>query len=46
MIEQVRDAVRKFVAHHSAECLIEKNGFRSQLDARAAQVDTNQRRAA
>ena len=45
-IDEVRDAVREFVARYNAEWLIEKNGFRSPLDARAAQVDTNLRRAA
>ena len=46
MIEQVRDAVRKFVARYNAEWPIEKNGFRSPLDPRAAQVDLNLRCAA
>ena len=45
-IDEIRDAVREFVARYDAECLIEKNGFRSPIDARAAQVDTNLKRAA
>ena len=45
-IDEVRDAVRDFAARYNAEWLIEKNGFRSPLDARAAQLDTNLRRAA
>ncbi|MCA3425024.1 MAG: hypothetical protein INF81_18895 [Roseomonas sp.] len=45
-IDEVRDAVREFVARYNAEWLIEKSGFRSPLNApRAAQVDTNLRRA-
>ena len=35
-IDEVRDAVRSFVARYNAEWLIEKNGFRSPNDARAA----------
>ena len=35
-IEDVRDAVRNFVARYNAEWLIEKNGLRSPSDARAA----------
>jgi putative transposase len=35
-IEDVRDAVRKFVGRYNAEWLIEKNGLRSPSDARAA----------
>jgi transposase InsO family protein len=45
-IDEVREAVREFVARYNAEWLIEKNGFRSPLDARAAHLDTNLRRAA
>ena len=45
-IDEVRDAVREFVTRYNAEWLIEKNGYLSPLDARAAQVDTNFRRAA
>jgi transposase InsO family protein len=45
-IDEVREAVRDFVARYNAEWLIEKNGFRSPLDARAAHLDTNLRRAA
>ena len=32
--------------HYNAERLIEKNGYLSPLDARAAHLDTNLRRAA
>ena len=35
-IEDVRDAVRAFVARYNAEWLIEKNGHRSPADMRAA----------
>jgi len=45
-IDEVRDAVRDFAARYNAEWLIEKNGFRSPLDARAARLDTNLRHAA
>jgi transposase InsO family protein len=45
-IDEVREAVRDFVDRYNAEWLIEKNGFRSLLDARAAHLDTNLRRAA
>jgi putative transposase len=34
-IEEVRDAVRNFVARYNAEWLIEKSGLRSPSDARA-----------
>ncbi|WP_170979304.1 integrase core domain-containing protein [Roseomonas sp. HF4] len=44
--DEVRDAVREFVGRYNAEWWIEKNGFRSPLDARAARVDTNQKRGA
>ena len=39
MIDEVRDAVREFVARYNAEWLIEKNGYLSPLDARAAYLD-------
>ena len=45
-IDEVRDAVRAFTASYNAEWLVEKNGYRSPLDARAAWLDTNLRRAA
>jgi putative transposase len=45
-IEEVRDAVRTFVALYNAEWLIEKNGHRSPLDARAAWLEQTVRRAA
>ena len=45
-IDEVRDAVRDFAARCNAEWLIGKNGCRSPLDARAAWLDTNLRRAA
>ena len=45
-IEDVRDAVRAFVARYNAEWLIEKNGHRSPLDARAAWTEQTIRRAA
>lgn len=45
-IDEVRDAVRAFVTRYNAEWLIEKNGHRSPLDARAAWLDMNLRRAA
>ena len=35
-IDQVRDAVRDFVARYNTDWLIEKNGLRSPSDARAA----------
>jgi putative transposase len=35
-IDEVRDAVRAFVARYNAEWLIEKNGLRSPIDTRAA----------
>jgi putative transposase len=44
-IDEVRDAVRAFVQRYNAEWLIEKNGHRSPLDARAAWLDTSLRRA-
>jgi transposase InsO family protein len=45
-IDEVRKAVREFVARYNAEWLIEKNGYLSPLDARAARLDTNLRPAA
>ena len=45
-IDEVRDAIRHFAARYNAEWLIEKNGYRSPLDMRAARLDTNLRRAA
>jgi transposase InsO family protein len=45
-IDEVRDAVRAFVVRHNAEWLIEKNGHRSPLDARAAWLGQTFRRAA
>jgi transposase InsO family protein len=45
-IDEVRDAVRAFAARYNAEWLIEKNGYLSALDARAARLDTAFRRAA
>lgn len=45
-IDEVRDAVPAFAARYNAEWLIEKNGYLSPLDARAARLDTNLRRAA
>jgi hypothetical protein len=45
-IAAVRNAVREFVARYNAGWLIEKNGFRSPLGARAARLDTNLMRIA
>jgi transposase InsO family protein len=45
-IDEVREAVRAFAARYNAEWLIEKNGYRSPLAARAARLDTTFRRAA
>lgn len=45
-IDEVRDAVREFLARYNAEWLIEKNGSRSPLHTRAARLDTNLSRAA
>lgn len=44
-VDEIRDTVRYFAARYKAEWLIEKNGFRSPLNARAVRVDTNLRRA-
>jgi hypothetical protein len=43
-IDEVREAVREFVARYNAEWMVEKDGFRSPLDAHAAHLDTNLRR--
>jgi putative transposase len=45
-IDEVRDAVRAFVVRYNAEWLIEKNGHRSPLDARAAWLEQTFRRVA
>jgi putative transposase len=45
-IDEVRDAVRAFVARYNAEWLVEKNGHRSPLDARAAWFEQTFSRAA
>ena len=45
-IDDVRDAVRAFVARYNAEWLIEKNGHRSPADMRAAWQEQIFRRAA
>jgi transposase InsO family protein len=45
-IDDVRDAVRAFVARYNAEWLIEKNGHRSPADRRAAWQEETFRRAA
>jgi putative transposase len=45
-IDDARDAVRAFVARYNAEWLIEKNGHRSPLDARAAWLEQTFRHAA
>jgi putative transposase len=45
-IEEVRDAVRAFVARYNAEWLVEKNGYRSPDAARAAWNEEILRRAA
>ena len=45
-IDDVRDAVRAFVARYNAEWLIEKNGHRSPADMRAARQQETFRRAA
>jgi hypothetical protein len=42
-MDEVRDAVRDFVARDNADWLIEKNGSLSPLDVRAARLDTNLR---
>ena len=45
-IDEVRDAIRAFVARYNAEWLIEKNGYRSPDAARAAWYEETFRRAA
>jgi len=45
-IDEVRDAVRAFVARYNAEWLIETNGQRSPLDMRAAWQEQTFKRAA
>ena len=45
-IDEVRDAVRAFATRYNAEWLIEKNGHRSPLDARAAWLEQTFSRAA
>jgi transposase InsO family protein len=45
-IDEVREAVRDFAARYNAEWLVEKNGYLSPLDARAARLDTSLSRAA
>jgi putative transposase len=45
-IEDVRDAVRAFVARYNAEWLVEKNGYRSPTQMRAAWQEETFRRAA
>ena len=45
-INELRDVVRAFATRYNAEWLIEKNGYLSPLDARAARLDTNLSRAA
>jgi len=45
-IEEVREAVRAFVARYNAEWLIEKSGYRSPADMRAAWQEATFRRAA
>jgi len=45
-IDEVRDAVRDFIARYNAEWLIEKNGLRSPDDTRAAWYQTGLKAAA
>jgi putative transposase len=45
-IDDVRDAVRAFVARYNAEWLVEKNGYRSPAAMRAAWQEATFRRAA
>jgi putative transposase len=45
-IDELRDAVRSFVARYNAEWLVEKNGHRSPADMRAAWQEEIFRRAA
>ena len=45
-IDDVRTAVREFIARYNAEWLIEKNGYRSPAQMRAAWLEETFRRAA
>jgi hypothetical protein len=45
-IDEVRKTIRAFAARTNAKWLIEKNGYRSPPDARAAPLDTDLSRAA
>ena len=45
-IEDVRDAVRAFVARYNAEWLIEKNGYRSPAQMRATWQEESFKHAA
>jgi putative transposase len=45
-VDDVRDAVRAFVARYNAEWLIEKNGYRSPADMRATWKQGTFRRVA
>ena len=45
-IEDVRDAVRAFVARYNPEWLVEKNGYRSPAQMRAAWREETFSRAA
>ena len=45
-IDEVRHAIRDFAAVQNAALLIEKNGYLSPLNARAAGLESNLRRAA
>jgi len=45
-IDEVRDTVRDFATRYNAAWLIEKNRFRSPLDAPPAWLDTTFRQAA
>ncbi len=45
-LEEVRDAVRAFVARYNSEWLVEKNGHRSPDATRAAWQEETFRRAA
>ena len=45
-VDDVRDAVRAFVARYNAEWLLEKNGHRNPTDMRAAWQEQAFRRAA
>ena len=45
-IDDVRDAVRDFVARYNAEWLVEKNGYRSPAEMRAVWQEETFKRAA